>query len=233
MSQETITLELTIRETVRKGIGQLRRDGFVPGVIHDHGKVSIAVQGEYQEVYKVFIDAGKHHPVQIKAGDKKYTTLIKDVTFIPGKGTIQHVVFNAIRANEKVAAEIPVRLVGEVPAERLSLLVLNNLDVVEVEALPKDLVDALEVDATTLAEVGDRVFVSDIKTPAGITIKTDPELAIATVEMPKDQIAEADAAAADLAADAAASGDGTETDQADKESAEESADSDEAKKDEA
>ena len=122
-----------------------------------------------------------------------------------------HVVFQAIKEDEKVTAEIPVKLSDEIPAERASLLVLKSLDHIVVEALPKDLIDSIEVDASTLAEVGDKLHVSDIKLPSTITLKTDLEQTIATVEMPKDQIAEADAALEEQkAADAASDGEGGE-----------------------
>jgi large subunit ribosomal protein L25 len=129
------------------------------------------------------------------------------------------VVFQAIKQNEKTTAEIPVVLEGEeIPAERKNLLVLTQLDTVEVEALPRNLPDQLTVDATKLEEVGDHLHVSDIKAPEGVTILTDPETSLAVVEMPKDQLAEADAAAAALADDAgtpAADDDQVEDQQAD------------------
>ncbi|HET7672979.1 MAG TPA: hypothetical protein VFK11_00510, partial [Candidatus Saccharimonadales bacterium] len=66
-----------------------------------------------------------------------------------------------------------------------------------VEALPKDLIDVVEVDASALEEVGSKLHISDIKLPGTIKIKAEPEHVIATVEMPRDQIAEADAALAE------------------------------------
>jgi large subunit ribosomal protein L25 len=79
------------------------------------------------------------------------------------------------------------------------LLVLKQLDHVEVKALPKNLPDELVVDPSTLAEVGDHLTVADIKVPEGVTILTPLESSLAVVEMPKDQIAEANAIAAEQA----------------------------------
>ena len=202
MGSETISLQADKREVLGKQVRGLRANGQTPAVIHDHGNESIHLVVDAGHLKKVFSAAGKHHPVELKVGDKKYTTLIKEVTFKPATSVIYHSVFQAVSANETVKAEIPVTLTGEIPAEKASLLVLQNIDHVEVEALPRDLVDSLEIDATGLAEAGDKINVSDIKVPAGITITTDPENVIATVEVPKDQIAEADAAAAELAEDA-------------------------------
>lgn len=203
MTSDTIALDVEERTVLRKGLRSLRDAGMVPAVIHDHGKDSVHVMAEYGPLLKVYSQAGKHHPVHLTVGSKKHLAMIKDADFEPVKYRLRHIVFQAIKQNEEVTAEIPVVLVGdEIPAEKMSLLVLKQLDRVEVKALPNALPDELTVDATKLAEVGDHLTVADIVVPKGVTITTEPEMQIAIVEMPKDQIAEADAAAAELAADA-------------------------------
>jgi large subunit ribosomal protein L25 len=204
MASDKITLSANKREILGKKVHALRAEGQTPGVVHDHGKQSLHIAVSEKDLKKVYSTAGKHHPVVLKVEGKSYTTLIKEVTLKPATSQIYHSVFQAVNVNETVKAEIPVQLVGEVPAEKASLLVLQNLDKVEVEALPGDLIDMLDIDATVLAEAGDKITVGDIKVPSGIVITTDPELSIATVEIPKDQIAEADAAQAELAEDASA-----------------------------
>ena len=204
MSEDKIAVELQERTVVRKGLKGLRAEGMVPAVIHNHGKESLLVMGDYLKLTKVFSRAGKHHPVEVAVGGKQHLALIKDVDFEPAKHRLRHVVFQAIKQNEAVEAEVPIVFKEdvEIPAEKLSLLVLKQLDHVEVKALPRDLPDQLVVDPSKLQEVGDALSVADLVVPAGVTILTEPDTNIATVEMPRDQIAEANAAAADLAADA-------------------------------
>lgn len=200
MSQEKISLDLLKRTVVGKGLRALRSSGHVPVIIHNHGDESLAAQSEYRALFKVHQQAGKHHPVEINLEGKKILAIIKDAHIEPVKQRLEHVVFQSIRQNEKVKAEIPVVFVGdEIPAEKKGLLVLRHLDTVEVEALPKNLPDTLEVDATKLSNEGDKLTVADISAPEGVSILTDIEHGIATVEVPKDQIAEANAAAEALA----------------------------------
>lgn len=203
MSSDIILVELEKREVIGKGLAKVRHDGNVPAVIHDHGKESIHVQGEFIKLVKVYAQAGKHHPVQLNVDGKQHLALIKDVDYEPAKHRMRHIVFQAIKQNEETEAEIPVIFAVdvEIPAERLSLLVLKQLDHVEVKALPRDLPNELVVDPSTLSEVGDNLTVADIKIPKGVTILTAPETQIAIVEMPRDQLAEADASAASLAED--------------------------------
>jgi large subunit ribosomal protein L25 len=204
VTDREISVVLEERTVMGKGVKSLRREGKVPAVIHDHGKDSLHVMGDYRPMVKLYSEAGKHHPVELLVGDKKRLALIKDVDFEPVKHELRHVVFQAIKQNEKVTAEIPVALTGEdIPALKVSLIILTQTDTVQVEAFPKDLPDSLEVDATVLAEVGDRLTVADLKVPEGVVVLTDADHVIATVEMPKDQLAEANAAAAELAAESA------------------------------
>lgn len=204
MSSDKIVVDLEPREQVGKRLATLRSAGITPAVIHNHGKDSIHVQGNVQELAKVYGQAGKHHPVELKVASKQYLALIKDVDFEPTKHRMRHVVFQAIKQNEAVEAEIPVVFTAdaEIPAERKGLLVLKQLDHVQVKALPKDLPDELNIDPSSLDEVGDSLSVANIVVPANVTLLTEPETQVAVVEMPKDQIAEADAAAAALAEDA-------------------------------
>lgn len=196
---DSVTLELDPRQVTGKQVKKLRNEGLVPGVIHDHGKDSINVQVDYQKLYKVYASAGRHHPVELTANGKKYTALIKSVTFDPKYNSFTHIVFNAVKANEKVEAEIPIRPRyaednDSTPAERNSLIVLTNLESVLVKALPKDLPEALEYDAEKLVAVGDHVTVADLNVPAGVEIEVEPEHAVATVYEPSALQAANDAA---------------------------------------
>ncbi len=202
MSNDTITLTATKRDVIGKQVRALRSEGKTPAVVHDHGKQSIHITVVEKELKKAYGAAGKHHPIELVIDGKKYTTVVKEVVYKPATNLVFHAVLQSVNANETVKTAIPVHLTGEIPAERASLLVLHAVTEVEVEALSKDLVDALEVDASVLVNAGDTISVSDLQVPKGVVVMTDPELTIATVEVPRDQVAEADAAAAELAADA-------------------------------
>ncbi|MGB4967541.1 MAG: 50S ribosomal protein L25 [Candidatus Saccharimonadales bacterium] len=199
---DQITLKLDARDTLGKGVKRLRKDGVVPCVIHDHGKESTHVQAEYQTLYKVFVKAGKHHPVDLTVGDTKFTALIKHVTFDPRLGSLTHVVFNAVKGNEKVDAEIPVRARyaegnENSPAERAGLIVLAQLDVAQVKALPRNLPDELTYDAEKLVAVGDQVTIADLDAIDGVEVQTEAEHVVATVFEPSALAAANEAAAGD------------------------------------
>jgi len=184
------TVKLQERTTIRKGLNALRSEGQVPGVIHNHGNASVHVMAPELELTRIYQAAGKHHPLDLHVGEQKYLALIKDAHFNPVKRRLEHVVFQAIKRNEKVEAEVPIRLEGEIPAEKAGLMILRQLDAVEVEALPKDLPSELIVDATKLVELHDKVTVEDLVVPDGVTILEEAEHPIATVVETRAQVAE-------------------------------------------
>jgi large subunit ribosomal protein L25 len=183
-------VKLESRTVLGKGLNQLRHDGVVPAVIHNHGQDSIHVMGPEMELTKIYQVAGKHHPLNLEVGSDKYLALIKDAHFNPVKKRLEHIVFQAIKQDEKVEAEVPIHIEGDIPAEKIGLMVLHQLDAVEIEALPKDLPDRLVVSAEKLAEIHDKITVADLQVPPGVTILTDPEHPIVTVVETRAMVSE-------------------------------------------
>lgn len=202
MSKDSISLQLENRTVTGKAVKHLRKAGQIPAVIHDHGKPSLHVQANGVAMLKVWRQAGKHHPVELKTGDQSFVALIKDAEFDPRKHQLTHVVFNAVDKNQKVDAEIPVRPHYDEgnessPAERNGLIVLSQLETVQVKAIPTKLPDFFEYDAEKLVEIGDHVTVADLVIPEGVEIETETEHTIATVYEPSALAAANDAAGGD------------------------------------
>jgi len=146
--------------------------------------------GVYSDIAKVFTVAGKHHPVVLNLDGKSQSVIIKDVDIDPVKNLIAHVVFQAIRQDEKIETEVPITMVGDSPAQKVGLLLIPHLNVVEVEALPRDLPDELTLDISSLAEIGDKLTAASLVIPSGVTMITEPDILIVSVEETKAQISE-------------------------------------------
>lgn len=209
MAKDSISLKLEPRKVTGKAVKHLRREGQVPAVIHDHGKPSLHVQGEGLAMLKVWQKAGKHHPVELSAGDQNFVALIKDAEFDPRKHQLRHLVFNAVDKDQKVEADVPLRPRYDEgnessPAERNGLIVLSQLETVQVKAIPTKLPDFLEYNAEKLVEIGDHITVADLTIPEGVELETEAEHAIATVYEPSALAAANDAAAGEAEAEDAA-----------------------------
>lgn len=169
---DKITLKLEPREVHGKKVAKLRRSGITPAVVYGATMEPTPVQADTVAVMKVARDAGLHTPVHLSIGTKKRIAMIKDIDIDPVKSTVRHIAFHAVRQNQPVEAEVPIRLVGEgeSAAERAGLVVLQTLESIEVKALPLELPEALEVSIVELEKPGDRVTIGDIKLPEGVEI---------------------------------------------------------------
>ena len=169
---DKIILTLEERELHGKKVAKLRKEGLVPGVVYGPGIDPISVQVDNNIMVKVYSQAGKHAPVHLTIGNKKRIAMIKDADVDPVKHRLQHVSFHAVNQNDPVEAEIPVRLKGEgeSEAEKAGLIILQNIEHLQVKALPMDLPDMLEIDISGLKEAGERVTVADIVLPSNVEL---------------------------------------------------------------
>lgn len=203
---DKINLKLDTREQQGKKVTRLREEGFVPGVVYGQGFEPVLVQSEYGVIDKVVREAGKHTPVHITIGDKQRITLIKDIDRDPVKSRLRHVSFHAVKANEVVHAEVPIRLIdeGESDAEKAGLIVLQDLDIIEIKAKPASLPEALEISIAGLKTDEDKITLADITLPEGVEYadaEQNLEVVVANVYEPAALEAANEAAAGDATDD--------------------------------
>ena len=163
---DKITLRIETRSIHGKKVRQLRRQGITPAVVYGAGMNAADVQAPSGEVAKVVAAAGRHTPIHL-------TGVKRRIDYDPTRvGVIRHIALHAVRADEPVTAEVPVRLIGmgESEAEKNGLVVLQAIEKVEVKALPMDLPETLDVSVLGLASEGDRVTVGDITLPEGVEL---------------------------------------------------------------
>src|SRR5258708_9388163 len=99
---------------------------------------------------------------------------------------------------------VPLVFVGD-PAAVINKvgILLEQLSEVEVEALPTDLPENIEVNVEHLANVDEQITVAQLKVPEGVTVLSDPEQVVAKIGELITKEAQAEAAAAAAAAEAA------------------------------
>lgn len=198
------SLAVSKREVFGKKVKKLRKAGMLPGNIYGKEYKSTPIQIPTKDFLGVFEQAGHSGVVDLKLGDEVIPTLIHEITYDHIDRFPLHVDFYKVNLKEKVKTSVPVVLLGEPVAvtEKQGLL-LQNLNEVEVEALPTDLPEHVEVNVAHLAAVGDMVKVSDMKVPTEVTILTDSEQEVARIAELVSKEAEEQAAAEAAAAEAA------------------------------
>jgi len=163
----------------------LRREGVLPANIYGKKVKSLAVQTDLKSFLSAFKKTGETSVVKLKVrGEKKSRpVLIHNVQFDPVSDQPLHADFYQVDLKVKVTTEVPIELVGESPAakEKIGILI-QPLTEVEVEALPTELPDKLELDISGLKEVDDAVIVADLKIPKEVKLLTPEKEILAKIE---------------------------------------------------
>jgi large subunit ribosomal protein L25 len=204
-------LKVEKRKVLGKKVHKLRKEGLFPANIYGKGVKSVAVQVPYEDFEKVYKEAGETGIVDVDVAGEIRPSLIHNVQQDYYKHVLLHADFFQVNLKEKVKAMIKIVTVGEpkAVAEKLGLL-MQTLNEVEVEALPTDLPEKVEINVGNLAALDAQVTVADIKATTGVTILTDPTQVVAKIgsliskEAAEQAAAEAAAAEAAKAATAAA-----------------------------
>lgn len=181
---DRIKLTVSERKLVGKKVRRLRKEGIIPANVFGKDIKSESIQVEAKEFQKILKEAGETALVDVKVGDKVFTTLIHNVQREPRVDSVLHVDFHKVNLKEKITAHVPVVLEGESPVVKSGEgLVLQILNEVEIECLPTDIPSQIEVDATKLTEIGQNVHIKDLKVEKDkIEVKNDPEEVIASVQ---------------------------------------------------
>lgn len=201
------------RKITGKKVKVLRRDGILPANVYGKDIKSQSIQLPYKEFEAVWKEAGETGVVDLTVGDQKIPVLIHSLQTDFRRNPL-HADFFKVNLKEKVKAMIPLEFVGEPKAETEKIGLLERIhDEVEVEALPTELPEHLEVNVEHLANIDDQITVADIKVPEGVEVLTDASQVLVKVgelvsKEAQEQAAEEAAAAEAAAAEGAESTEG-------------------------
>lgn len=181
---EQIELQVTARETLGKKVRFLRRQGITPVHLFGHDVESLALQCDTAQLQRVLAQAGKTRLVslQIDKGGKPRNVLIREIQKEPVTRELLHVDLYQVRTAEKTRVDVPIVLVGESPAlKSKENMIAQELNSLTVECLPTDIPAGVEVDVSSLTEVGQAIRVKDIALGEGVTILNDPNLMVVKI----------------------------------------------------
>lgn len=199
---DKINLKAEERTVLGKKVKQLRKQGIVPGHVFGNTKEVEHVQVNAKDFITVLKQAGETGLISLRIGeDKVRPVLIRETDFDPRSGNLTHIGFFQVNLKEKVLVPVPIVLIGEEP-ESVKMgehIVLQNLSEVQVEALPGDLIENIEVNIEVLKNVDDAITVDQLNYNRElITVLAEPDevvvkLAPAVTEEMKAMLEEADA----------------------------------------
>lgn len=188
-TQTDTALEAHTRPERGKAVQALRNQGYVPGVVYGQGKEAQAIAIAAKELERVYHTAGANRLVEVTIdGGTTINTLFADIQTHPLSGHAQHFDLYTVKMDEEIDAEIPIHLEGEAPATyNLDGVLVQNLETIEVRALPKKLPESFSVDLEKLEEINAAIHVSDLDIPEGVELLTEIEELIVKVDPPRSE----------------------------------------------
>ncbi len=211
---QRVPLKAVEREILGKEVKKLRHEGLIPAHVFGNKVETEHVSVKLIDFIKAFKTAGETGLVDLKIGETKIRpVLVRDVQVDPVKGFPLHIDFYQVNLLEKVTVPVPVVLIGDEPevVHTGEAVVIQPISEVEVEALPTELPEKIEVDITPLKAIDDAIFVSQLSVPEGVTILADAEAVVVKLDnavteemkqLMEEQAAEAAAAVEEAAAEA-------------------------------
>ncbi len=191
---EQLELYAKRREIIGKKVNRLRREGYVPGILYGHDVDPIPLLFDGYEIESAVRQTSTSTLVQvnIEGHDSAYTAVFRDTQRDILKHNLIHVDLLSLNLEETVRVEVPLNLVGVSPAEEeQGGVLIQQLNEVEVEALPMALVPAIEIDISSIVNIGETITVGDIAPPEGVTILTSSdEIVVQVTTITEEEIEE-------------------------------------------
>lgn len=192
--------QVMVKVKVRSDIGgsrprQLRKKSLIPGILYGHLEKNIALTLDQEYLKKA---SGKLHENQIvnlvidQDGERtQLPAIIKEIQIDRLAGRILHIDFQQIALDEKLIATVPIVAVGDaIGVTRDGGILEHILREVDIECLPADIPETIEIDVTNLG-LSESIHVKDIPPQKGIEIITEPSLSIFAIAAPISEAAAA------------------------------------------
>ena len=143
---------------------------------------------------------------EVNVEDKDQFVLVKEIQYHPVTDEIIHIDFQKVKEDEKISLEVAVRSSGEAQGVKLGGLLVQMLNSVTIKCRPAEIPEFLEIDVTDM-EMNTNLFVRDITLPTDVEMLTADDIAVVSVQEPKEEkeeevVEETESEEADEASDA-------------------------------
>jgi large subunit ribosomal protein L25 len=200
---EENALSVQLRDAAGKGVARkLRRAGRIPGVCYGARQAAVPLSLDPRALSRLLSrsQAGMNTLIDLRVeGESEIdgkVVLLKELQRDPVSGRYLHADLYAVDLDRVVEVSVPLHLTGIPEGVRLEGGIIDqNLREIELECLPRAIPDHLVLDVSAL-RLGQSVHVRDVALPEGVTLRSDPGLAVASVIIPRviEEAAPAEAA---------------------------------------
>jgi large subunit ribosomal protein L25 len=189
---DQVVLKAEKRDVVGKQVKALRRGGKLPAVIYGRHTEPINVSLDAHSASLVLGRLTSSSLVTIDLDGTQYPTLVREKQRDYIKNRLLHVDFLTVSLTETLRASVAINLVGvSVAVKDYDAVLVTNLQSLEVECLPADLPERIDVDISVLARPGEGIRVRDVKVSDKVRLLDDPDtmVAVATFAKVEEEVA--------------------------------------------
>lgn len=182
----TDTYQVQPRSVLGKRVATLRREGLLPANIYGRAQDSMAVQLSYVDARNLLNAHGLNTliNIQVEGEAQVRPVVIRDVELEPVGRKILHLDMFQVDLSRIIKATVPVVLTGESPAvTKFGGVLIHALDHIEVEGLPHNIPEHIEVSVSGMLAIGDHIQVKDLRVPPGLKFHAEPDQGVAAVQV--------------------------------------------------
>ncbi|MFD0962131.1 50S ribosomal protein L25 [Paenibacillus chungangensis] len=176
---------------------QLRREGKIPGVVYGKGldgAVNISVE---EKEMNALMRSNPNAVLQLDVPESgQHAVMVAELQRHTLSGMPLHVDFHRINMNEEVRANVPIYAEGESNGIREGGILQIILHELEVQCLPAAIPESIHADMSQL-ELGDSLLVKDLRLPAGVEVRSEPDSVVLTILTPQKELSEEEKVAQD------------------------------------
>ena len=161
-----------------------RLQNKVPAVVYHSGIEAIPLSVDKISLNKALRTGQMIFEVNVE--DKDQFVLVKEIQYHPVTDEIIHIDFQKVKEDEKISLEVAVRSSGEAQGVKLGGLLVQMLNSVTIKCKPAEIPEFLEIDVTDM-EMNTNLFVKDITLPTDVEMLTAEDIAVVSVQEPKQE----------------------------------------------
>jgi large subunit ribosomal protein L25 len=184
-----LTIEVSPRDTKGKNYNRrARAGGRIPAVVYGGDRPSVPIAVDRPTILSLLrTEAGENSIflLKLEGGKNSRHAMIKEMQVNPRTREIQHIDFQRVNMDEKLRVQVPIELVGVAVGVKRDGGVLDFVTrEVEVECLPVDIPEHLELDVTAL-EIGDHAEAGSLTIPKGAELIEAEDRVIVSISAPR------------------------------------------------
>ena len=188
----TLVLKADPRTVLGKQVKAMRRAGQVPAVLYGAGVEPTPIVLDAREATRILARTTGATLIDLEVSGETHKVLVRETQRHSIRRDLRHVDFLKVAMDQLIRAEVPIELTGEAPAVKtLGGVLVAGIPAVEVEALPANLPDRIQVDLTVLAKIDDTITVADLSLAQGVRILNDSTDVIVHVIYMAEEVLEA------------------------------------------